>query len=254
MGEKAERSNCRNLRMELLPNDCALLWLMCLAPRSLPSVPNAGEAIGGVGGEISLGICSLSAPGQSFFFFSPLFSFLFRGHRDPAPISLILCGLFHTHTHTGDGEAGRTVGCRGLFAWEKEVPSFRTPAARRRGRPGGRSRAVAIPDARWENKPPKGRGLRCAWIMGVRHSSFLTAEIHLSEMHRRGPRERGVLRLLVLCVSSACQDGGASYCSFIWLFLGWYRQSNFLRRGSSPCSALVSMKSPYTIATYCTLR
>lgn len=31
---------------------------------------------------------------------------------------------------------------------------------------------------------------------------------------------------------------------FFWLFPGWYRQSNSLRRGSCPCLAPVIMKSP----------
>lgn len=36
----------------------------------------------------------------------------------------------------------------------------------------------------------------------LRHSSLLTVQIHLSEMHSRGPR-RVALYLLVLCISSA---------------------------------------------------
>lgn len=42
-------------------------------------------------GEISLGICSLSAPGQSVYFFSS-----FSSCPRYIPISLILRGVFHT--------------------------------------------------------------------------------------------------------------------------------------------------------------
>lgn len=102
--------------------------------------------------------------------------------------------------------------------------------------------------------PPRGGGFDLPWTMGVRHSSFLTAKLHPSEMHRRGPREEREGSSASWYHVSPQNTGMAELRGFIWLSLGWYRQSNLLRRGSSPCSALVMMKSPHTKATYCALR
>lgn len=54
----------------MLPNDSVLCFGCCLAPRSLPSqTPGKGFGGGGDAGKISLGICSLSAPGDNHLLF-----------------------------------------------------------------------------------------------------------------------------------------------------------------------------------------
>lgn len=119
-------------------------------------------------------------------------------------------------------------GSRGLA--RKRRPAPRTHQPSNRGRPGGGSRA-----ARGPSPSPVGKIIPGAfpWFMDVRHSSFLTAQIHLSEMHRRGPR--GGEPFTSLHVQCPQNDGAPSgFWVLLLLILAWCRLSNFLRWGLHP--------------------